>query len=340
MVTTPARKALLAQYDRQLKKLVYDGGRALAQEAPLLLIKESLYLASLGSGTGTAAAEVRGVFGLERGVSDTVLQSELALMAGARGSVIRSVAGALKDEINQVKETLDLASQGVADTDYAGVAGGLRRIASTLEMVSKEHEANLLRERADKVADWPSDVDADSPDFHALVDDLLAAENTVASLERSLAPSDDVRRDATNTRISLYQLDDARMTVVGECRAGLALAKRSLASYMENNWDPMHLTNLPGTFASVSGGLMFLELERACAVIRACRTHIETRLIGGDEPPGQPAMETLADALTGVDYYLESMEEQKPIGEGVLDVSEQAMAELGYPLAERGTQGE
>ncbi|HBP69824.1 MAG TPA: hypothetical protein DD717_16690, partial [Alcanivorax sp.] len=106
----------------------------------------------------------------------------------------------------------------VADTDYAGVAGGLRRIASTLEMVSKEHEANLLRERADKVADWPSDVDADSPDFHALVDDLLAAENTVASLERSLAPSDDVRRDATNTRISLYQLDDARMTVVGECR--------------------------------------------------------------------------------------------------------------------------
>ena len=339
MVITPARKALLAQYDRQLKKLVYDGERALAQEAPLLLIKESLYLASLGSGTGTAAAEVRGVFGLERGVSDTVLQSELALMAGARGSVIRSVAGALKDEINQVKETLDLASQGVADTDYAGVAGGLRRIASTLEMVSKEHEANLLRERADKVADWPSDVDADSPDFHALVDDLLAAENTVASLERSLAPSDDVRRDATNTRISLYQLDDARMTVVGECRAGLALAKRSLASYMENNWDPMHLTNLPGTFASVSGGLMFLELERACAVIRACRTHIETRLIGGDEPPGQPAMETLADALTGVDYYLESMEEQKPIGEGVLDVSEQAMAELGYPLAERGTHG-
>ena len=70
MVITPARKALLAQYDRQLKKLVYDGERALAQEAPLLLIKESLYLASLGSGTGTAAAEVSGVFGLERGVSD------------------------------------------------------------------------------------------------------------------------------------------------------------------------------------------------------------------------------------------------------------------------------
>jgi len=45
-------------------------------------------------------------------------------------------------------------------------------------------------------------------------------------------------------------------------------------------------------------------------------------------------METLADALTGIDYYLESMEEQKPIGEGVLDVAEQAVAELGYPATE------
>ena len=339
MVITPARKALLAQYDRQLKKLVYDGERALAQEAPLLLIKESVFLASLGSGATDCAAEVRAVFGAGQGISDADLQRELALMTGSRGSVIRSVAGALKDEINQIKDTLDLAAQGVADTDYAAVAGGLRRVASTLEMVGKEQEAGVLRQRADAIAGWPADTDVESADFHALVDDLLAAENTVASLERSLAPSDDVRRDATNSNISLYQLDDARMTVVGECRAGLALAKRSLASYMDNQWDPMHISNLPGTFATISGGLMFLELERACRVIAACRRHIEERLLRGDQPPGQPAMETLADALTGIDYYLESMEERKPIGEGVLDVSERAVAELGYPVtgqAERG----
>ncbi len=215
MVITPARKALLAQYDRQLKKLVYDGERALAQEAPLLLIKESLFLASLGSGATPAAAEVRRVFGVGGRITDADLQRELALMTGSRGSVIRSVAGALKDEINQIKDTLDLAAQGVADTDYGAVAGGLRRVASTLEMVGKEQEATALRERAGAIADWPADTEVDSADFHALVDDLLAAENTVASLERSLAPSDDVRRDATNANISLYQLDDARMTVVG-----------------------------------------------------------------------------------------------------------------------------
>ena len=43
-------------------------------------------------------------------------------------------------------------------------------------------------------------------------------------------------------------------------------------------------------------------------------------------------METLADALTSIDYYLESMEENKPIGDGVLDVAEESVHELGYPI--------
>ncbi len=44
-------------------------------------------------------------------------------------------------------------------------------------------------------------------------------------------------------------------------------------------------------------------------------------------------METLADALTGVDYYLDSMEEQKPIGDGVLEVAEESMNALGFPVS-------
>jgi hypothetical protein len=34
-----------------------------------------------------------------------------------------------------------------------------------------------------------------------------------------------------------------------------------------------------------------------------------------------------------VDYYLESMEEQKPIGDGVLEVAEQSMNVLGFPVS-------
>lgn len=332
MAITPARKALLSQFDRQLKKLVYDGDQAVTEEAPLLLIKESLFIVSLSAEESGAIGAVKQAFGLKSGVSDTVLQRELALMTGANGSVIRSVASAMRDEIADLKESLDLASQGVADTNYQSVAASLNRLGSTLDMINKDDESRTIKVRAQEVSQWAPDHNVEGDAFHALVDDLLVVENVVAGLERSISPDDDVHRSANNTSISLYQLDDARMTVVGECRAGLTLAKRSISSFMDNNWDAMHLSNLPGTFASIAGGLMFLELDRAKAVTEACHKYISNRLIGGEQVPTRENMETLADALTGVDYYLESMEEQKPIGDGVLEVAEESMNALGFPV--------
>ncbi|MGJ3257158.1 MAG: hypothetical protein ACFE0K_12650 [Alcanivorax sp.] len=332
MAITPARKALLSQYDRQLKKLVYGGDQALGEEAPLLMIKESLYLVSLSSLDTGVVAEVKQAFTLNNDVSDAILQRELALMTGASGSVIRSVASAMRDEISELKESLDMASQGVADTNYQSVAASLNRLGSTLAMIGKDDEAGVIKQRAAQVNEWRADQNVESEAFHALVDDLLMVENVAANLERSIAPEDDIHRGSNNSGISLYQLDDARMTVVGECRAGLALAKRSISSFMDNNWDAMHLSNLPGTFASIAGGLMFLELQRARGVTESCHKYIVHQLIEAPTTPTKENMETLADALTGVDYYLESMEEQKPIGDGVLEVAEESMKALGYPV--------
>lgn len=334
MAMTQARKALLSQYDRQLKKLVYEHNPATVEEAPLLLIKESLFVVSLCSAEDGLVGEVKRAFGLRTTITDTVLQRELALMSGSGGSVIRSVASAICDEINELKNTLDMATQGVALMDYKDVAASLNRLGSTLSMINKDDEAAAIKARAQDVAQWPSDADVNSDSFQSLVDDLLRVENVAATLERSLKPEDDVHKVAHNSNISLYQLDDARMTVVAECRAGLALAKRSVSSYMDNNWDVMHLSNLPGTFSSVAGGLMFLELNRAKAITDACHQYITQRLMQGGATPSRENMETLADALTGVDYYLESMEEHKPIGDGVLEVAEESMKALGYPVAQ------
>jgi hypothetical protein len=68
-------------------------------------------------------------------------------------------------------------------------------------------------------------------------------------------------------------------------------------------------------------------------VTESCHKYIVHQLIEAPTTPTKENMETLADALTGVDYYLESMEEQKPIGDGVLEVAEESMKALGYPVA-------
>jgi hypothetical protein len=334
MAITPARKALLGQYDRQIKRLAVEGERALAADAPLLMLKESIFVVSLCSQGSGVIGEVKQAFELRPRITDAELQAEIALMAGGSGSVMKTVAASLKEELNNVKQTLDLAAQGVADTDYSDVADSLSRIGGTLMMVNLTREAQQIRARAEVVKGWKSSPDIESLDFQSLVDDLLATENAIAGLERSLTPTDDIHKQQGNSKVSLYQLDEARMTVLSECRSGLALAKRSLASFLETNWDRMHLANLPGILATISGGLMFLDLARARAAMEACRLYIEQRLLApGAQTPTREQMDTLADAISSVDYYLESMEEHKPIGESVLDIAEESMEELGFAVA-------
>lgn len=334
MALTPARKNFLGQVDRQIKRVIYEGESSLDKDVPLLLIKEGLYVVSLCSRSPGIVGELKQAFDLRPGLTDAELQDEISLMSGGNGSVVRSVAEGLKEELGHLKQSLDLAAQGVADNDYNDVADVMAKVASTLAMVNLNQEAARIKETAGKVRSWQGqDVDPEGLDFQEMVDDLLMVENAVATLERSFAPRDDVHKDAANSSISLYQLDDARMAVVGESRSGLSLTKRAVSSFMESNWDPMHLANLPSILAGVSGGLTFLDLGRARGVLDACRSYIEQTLLASNaETPTREQMDTLADAITSLDYYLESMEEQKPIGETVLEVAEESMEELGYPV--------
>lgn len=332
MVVTASRKALLGQFDRQMKRLVYDNATGEQADVPLLLIKSSVYLASLSTYNSGVIGEVKQVFDLRNTMSDKELQQERSIMASG-SSVIRTVANALKEELEDVKKSLDFAAQGAADTNYGDIAASLMRIASTLIMVGQPKEADQVRKQAATAAAWRGkQIDPESMDFQNFVDHLVVVENAVALLEKRITPQDDVRKQAHNEAISLYQLDAARMAVVGECRGAMSLTKRAISTYVEGH-DPMHLANLSAILGGAAGGLTFLELPRARAVLDSCRQYIEQRLLSSDAPVATDEhMETLADALTSVDYYLESMEEQKPIGESVLEVAEFSMEELGFPV--------
>lgn len=334
MLITASRRQLLSQYDRQLKAVIYQGAEALASPPPPALVQESLYLLAIASVRSGVAGEIAAATALPMLTTEAELQQEMTRMSGASASVTRSVAAGLKEELGMLQQHLDMVSQGALDTRCADLGEMFGRLAGTLEMVTLTTDAEHLRGRASQLqAESEQMLTPEHAQYPLLMDDVLCVENAIAALERRVAPRDDINRDIRNDKISMYQLDDARRTVVGECRAGLSLTKRSLTTYLESQGDTMHLVNVPSVLTGVSGGLMFLELQRAQQVLERCRGYIQEQLLAPEATvPPHSAMETLADAVTSVDYYLESMEEQKPIGEAVLDVAAASMAELGYAV--------
>ena len=339
---TNSRKSLLGMIDRQIKATVLQTDVTLAKEAPDNVVREAVFVTSLADKLDGVVTEILTEFGVvENRMAGSEMKREQALMNGPSGSVIKSVVDAIKDELSHIKDSLDLGARGAHGDDeesFSRISEALIKIANTLLMLGLIDASTLLKEQAGHIANWTSsaDIDADSEEFNAVADSLLYVENSIASLSPRMGGAQSVGESEAETvakqGMSITQLEEARRLVIGESRAGLSLAKRALTSYMESNWDGMHLSNVPTTLNTVWGGLTFLQLERAANVMKSCGGFIHGRLINDrSNEPDEHLMETLADAITSIDYYLESIENNKPIGDGVLDVAEESMDELGFP---------
>lgn len=67
----------------------------------------------------------------------------------------------------------------------------------------------------------------------------------------------------------------------------------------------MHLANVPSSLFNVRGGLLFLDQERAAEQVGACARYIQQNMLEVTVTPSEHMFDTLADALSSLEYYLE-----------------------------------
>src|SRR5690606_37452431 len=131
----------------------------------------------------------------------------------------------------------------------------------------------------------------------------------VASLEedRQAAPVTPLLQTGLSSpSFAVHQLTEAKIVVLDEAKAGLALSKRAITAYLESGGDKMHLANVPVTLQAVRGGLWFLGQERTARLVGSCADYIQQQMLETDQMPVEAKLESLADALTSLEYYLEA----------------------------------
>ena len=330
------RKIMLGQIDRQIKQQLVQGINDL-NKIPEELVKSCVYILTLSEGSLELISELKEKLSLApQSYSDRTVQSELRHMTGPDGSVINAVVTALKEELSQIKEWIDLAVRGKNVESYESLEAKLLTVSQTLYMVGLPKISEQIKAQVEKFSKLsPDDATTLTFEYDEVADMLVKIENAAISLmtEGSKKEQIDSSDIMSNKSVALSVLDQVSGIVVKESRAGLTLTKRAIITYMDSEWDVMHLDNVPTTLNTVCGALGFLQLNRAASILLACQAFIKKALlVPGEEKPGAEMLEILADALSSVDYYLESLEEKKPIGDGMLDVAEESMNELGYPV--------
>ncbi|MCC6075549.1 ferrous iron transporter B [Pseudomonas sp. GCM10022188] len=337
---TKSRKQLLSRLDRDLRQLLTNQ----QFEAPRSLLKELLYLVALSRTRGERAAEMHRVFGLATlPFTDHLLGEESQRLSGPGEDVMRSLSVAIREELVGVKDILDLLERGAATAEgKSNLHAQVGRLAKTLGMIGLSSAANTLQAQVALVGSWCERNDnPPSSELLRLADALLYVESMVANLEQTQERKRQLRNaeaagaaSTGDTSYASHQLVEARIVVMDEAQAGLALAKRAITAYLESSGDKLNLANVPTSLQAVRGGLWFLGLERAAELVGACADYIQGNMIETAQIPSEQMLETLADALTSLEFFLEGGANLRPEGQqDVLDLAADSVRALGMQVA-------
>lgn len=328
-------KSVLGHIDRLMRALAVDGASVLAKNPPAELLKNLLYFIAKCEATTPRITHLKDVYRLADALpSDAMIDEERARMSGPDNAAMTSVVQALSEELNKVKDALEQFIHR-DETDASKLkndAHVLKQVGDTVAVLGLGQPRATITEQVDiltAMAAGERPVDRDV---------LMDVAGALLFVESSLQgmTSDKRRSDGSGVLTSVPDhVDKARDAVIRECRAGLEEAKDGIVEFIASQWDRGHLTDVPGKLSAVRGGLEIILLLRPASILRQCVLYIEDKLLpDGVEKPDWRSMDTLADAITSVEYYLERLTDDPETSDDILDIARNSVAQLGYQIAD------
>ncbi|MBD9605838.1 MULTISPECIES: Hpt domain-containing protein [Pseudomonas] len=329
IANSPALRSLFKDADKELKRLLEQGMPAINQPAPPELLKSLLfYIAKAEHPTGQMLT-MKDRYSLDDALPDSAMvDEERARLAGPDRDAMRSVLAALCEELVRVKERLDLfvRSDRQHTSDLESLLAPLRQIADTLAVLGFGQPRKVIIDQLAVVLSLAQGQR--EPNDATLMDvagALLYVEATLAGMVGTVEPE-----SQEDSRLPTTDLTQIHQIVIKEARICLQQAKDMIVDYIDADWDRQHLQPLPALLTQVRGALAMIPLARAASLVEACNGFIREHLLVDPGQPGWQQLDSLADVITSIEYYLERLsDDPEAPGEQLLDVAEKGLAALG-----------
>lgn len=323
---TVSRRVLFARIDQIMRKMIEGGIQVFTAQAANELQKELLYLISISNQAEGTIGEIKKCYQLNSAYTETQLKLERKLLAGPDIDAYESLSVALKEEIKSVKESLDAAAKdALQEEGFLDVDNRLQSMIGVLKVIHQVPLAENVEQQRVKISDLD---DANEESKAAILVELADA-----LLQVELACDQFVKGEVAGGSgiIGAGHFTEATIILFDEIQSGLSMVKRALASYMETE-DKLHLSNIKAVLDGVRGAWVFLDDNRAVSVI-ACATKFFTdKVLASDLGPDEARLEVLADSLTSIEYYAETLSHSNTAGKDILELAVKSIGQLGYKI--------
>ena len=248
-------------------------------------------------------------------------------LSGRNRELLDTVGNAVKEELMRIKDALDLHVRvGGNPADLQTQVNELGAVADTLGVMGLGVARGIVAQQREALREVVAG--ARSIDDNLLLDiagSLLyvdaSLDDQVAHLGANVESEDDA--GAVETRRTVEVL-------AHEAIANFTAARESFVAFIETNWDHQRLTEVPRLLGEVAGALRMLELPQPADYLQAVRQYIDVELIGRRRVPSGRQLDTLADAMASLEYYLEALRERRPGREDILDITRTSLETLRY----------
>ena len=329
------RKRLFMKIEKYLREMAMVGNVVAAKTVPDSIRKELLYLVALsGSESEKVKALLKGFNITPFDFTEVDLQRESRRLFGPGSDVLKSLSSALQEELIQLKDKLDLLERHgePQQEDISFICAVFERLSSTLSMLNLPKISQVCDQQVQRIAKWLEvDKQVTESELMQVADIVLSVEQAIKCFEETGIQAD-IDTSGSNSSEQGPFLIEALMVVIEESKAGLSLVKRSISSYIDSQGDKLHLANVTQALTSIRGALSIINQERAAVLLGLCVTCIKEELVETDALPDSRLLETLADALTSIEYFIESMTVKGHVNEALLKLTEDSLASIGYTL--------
>ena len=331
---SPQLKQTVGKVEREIKRLVDSGEKSFRADPPRELTRNLLYFVAHAPTQHGRIGELRDVFNLGALLpSQAEIDHARSSLSGHNRSLLDTVSSAIKEDLLRVKDALDLHLRNPsADTaQLADQAEVLDRVSDTLGMLGLGVPRRVVQEqRAAMQAVVDGTRTADESTLLDIAGALLYVE---ASLDDQVQHLGGVPAgEGGEGAMPLPSIETRRVmqALVKEAQVNFTRAKQCFIGYIESSWDASQLQDAPELLSQVAGALRIVELPAAADYLDAVSRFTQVELLDNRRVPGVVQMETLADALASLEYFLEAQAELRPGRDRILVTAQSSLEKLGY----------
>jgi len=321
-------KRLLGHADRELKRLYVQGEESYSGTPPIELLNNLLFYVARATSRGERLDAVRNSFRLgELLPIDESVEQERESLSAPSVRLMRTVAAAIKEDLGRVKDALDLYTRkGGPPEELAPQVDLLKKIGDTLAVLGLGSVREQVQGELSRLSDI---ITRRTP---AEQDTLIGIAATLIGVEDGLddalvrlimppgAPAPGVETDPDFRQVT--------ETVLRECIVNLARIKELLGHALDPTTDQAGLDAAPALARGITAGLLLLGRNRAMEVMRRIGEHVSALLGPGSLSRNDEYIDRLADAIVGIEYYMETLQAGRGDPWYMLDNAERCLVAL------------